>query len=288
MRYVLAVARAGSFTRAAEELFLAQPSLSTQIRKLEKELGVELFRRLGRRVELTSAGEAFIEHIEPALFQIEQARAQAVAVKTLDRGRLAIGVLPSVGATLLPDVLAAYRAAHPGIEVELIEHNQSVAFERMVQTGKLDLAVIRMPWVRPGVTGRLLLRDPMVAMLPRTHRLATAPSIQLVQLADDDFVGMHRGYGLRDLMETVCLRSGFSPAVTVETSQLSVLCGMVRSGVGVSVVPRLAATGYHPAVPLDDADAYRELGVVWRAGGRLPPAAAAFLDRVVAAAELLL
>ncbi|MEU6118837.1 LysR family transcriptional regulator [Streptomyces sp. NPDC047117] len=285
LRYVLTIAKAGSFTRAAEELFLAQPSLSVQVRKLEKELGVDLFQRLGRRVELTAAGEAFLEHVEPALFHLEQARTQAAAIRSLDRGRVTIGVLPSVGATLLPDLLAEYRAAHPRIEVLLTEHNVSGEFERMVHTGMLDLAISRAPLARPGVTGRILVREPMVAMLPPEHRLADRPALDLAQLAGDDYVGMHRGYGLRELMDMVCLQAGFSPRVTVETGQLSVLCGMVRSGVGVSVVPRLASAGYATAISLDDPVARRELGVIWRKGSPLTPAASAFLDLLVAAFE---
>ncbi|MPZ67761.1 MAG: LysR family transcriptional regulator [Pseudonocardiaceae bacterium] len=261
IRYVLAVAKAGSFTRAAEELFLAQPSLSVQVRKLEKELGVDLFFRLGRRVELTTAGQAFLEHAEPAMFHVEQARSQAVAVRDLARGRVDIGVLPSTGATLLPEVLARYRSAYPSVEVRIIENNLSVEFERMVQTGKLDLAIIRAPWDKPGVTGRVLVREPLVAMLPPEHPLCGAPDVDLAKLATEDFVGMHRGHGLRDLMDAVCQRHGFTPDVMVETSQLSVLWGMVRSGVGVSVVPRLPARGYETAVPLDDpGDSCRELG----------------------------
>jgi LysR family hydrogen peroxide-inducible transcriptional activator len=288
IRYVLAVAKAGSFTRAADELFLAQPSLSVQVRKLEKELGVELFQRLGRRVELTTAGEAFLEHIEPAMFHLEQARTAAVAVRALECGRIDIGVLPSVGANLLPEVLARYRDAYPGVEVRLLEHNQSVELERMVQTGKLDLAVTRAPWRKPGLTGLILLREPMVAMLPPGHRLAAESAVDLSRIAGDDFVGMHPGYGLRELMDAVCLRHGFTPKVTVESSQLSVLCGMVRSGIGVCVMPRLAASGYATTVTLDDPRACRELSVVWRGGGQPSgqpsPAAGALLELLIAAA----
>ena len=284
LRYVQAVAQAGSFTRAAEELFLAQPSLSVQIRKLERELGVALFERLGRRVALTTAGEAFLEHVEPALFHLEQARAQAIAVRNLSRGRVAIGVLPSVGATLLPGVLAEYRATYPRIDVRLTEHNVSAEFERLVHAGVLDLAVIRAPWSRPGVIGRTLLREPMVAMLPPEHRFAGHETLDLACLGGDEFVGMHPGYGLRELMDSVCWHAGFRPHVTVETSQLSVLCGMVGSGVGVSVLPRLATVGYPTVIPLVDPDAYRELAVVWRDSGELAPAPRAFLDLLVTAA----
>ncbi|MDI2030543.1 LysR family transcriptional regulator [Saccharopolyspora sp. TS4A08] len=101
LRYVLAVARAGSFSRAAEDLYLAQPSLSVQIRKLEKELGIALFDRLGRRVVLTAAGEEFVAHVQQALAHLDRARAGAAAVRSLQGGRVSIGVLPSVGAGLM-------------------------------------------------------------------------------------------------------------------------------------------------------------------------------------------
>lgn len=283
LRYVLAVARTGSFTRAAEELFLAQPSLSVQVRKLETELHTSLFHRLGRRVELTAAGEAFCEQIEPALAGLEQARTQALAVRSIDRGRVAMGVLPSVGAAVLPSVLSVYRDTYPNIEIQLTERDVSGRLERMVQNGRLDVAVIRHPWSRSGITGRLLIREPMLAMLPPRHRLADRDDLGLDQLAGEDFIGMQPGYGLRELMETVCQRHGFSPRVTVETSQLSVLCGMVASGVGVSVLPRLATSGYSPTVTLRDRQAVRELSVIWRRRVSLSPAAGAFLELLLTA-----
>lgn len=282
LRYVLAVARTSSFTRAAEELFLAQPSLSVQIRKLEDELHVDLFHRLGHGVELTAAGEAFCKQIEPALARLEQARAQAQAVRNMERGQLAIGVLPSVGATILPSVLSGYRGAYPNIEIRLTEHNVSAQLEHMVQNGRLDLAVIRGPWNRSGVTGRLLIREPLLAMLVPGHRLACRDELRLEELAGEDFIGMQSGYGLRELMDAVCQRHGFSPRVAVETSQLSVLCGMVGSGLGVSVLPRLAASGYSPTVALRDPQAVRELSVIWRHRVCRSAAADAFLELLAA------
>ncbi|GAA5167558.1 MULTISPECIES: LysR family transcriptional regulator [Amycolatopsis] len=287
LRYVAAVAEAGGFTRAAEVLYLAQPSLSVQIRKLEKELGVALFERLGRKVVLTTAGEVFLEHVRPALFHLERAREEAVAVRNLQRGRLAIGTLPSAGASVLPRVLAGYRAAHPDIELRLIEHNVSADFERMVQVGELDLALTRAPWSRPGITGRVLIREPMVAMLPPGHRLDGLAELDLADLAEADFVAMSTGSGLRELLEASCRRHGFTPRVTVETEQLSVLAGMVRNGVGVSVVPRLVAADYPVAVRLADPRDARELAVVWRAGGQLAPAARALLDLLLTATREL-
>lgn len=285
LRYVVAVARAGSFTRAAENLYLAQPSLSVQIRKLEQELGVPLFERLGRRVQLTAAGEAFLEHAERALFELAQARERVDDVRGVRQGRIALGALPSVGARLLPGVLAAFKAAHPGVQTMLLEQDVSSEFERMVHAGQLDLAVIRMPKGRADLSGQVLLREPLVVVVPPEHPLQSRKRVSLRDLAELDFVAMRRSYGLRELMDRICLRAGFEPRVTVETGQLSIIWGMVRAGIGISLLPKLAAGTEVPTVPLVERYAYRELGVVWRSGQPLSPPAAAFLKMLLDSAS---
>ena len=278
LRYVVAVAKVGNFTRAAEELFLSQPSLSVQVRKLEHELGVQLFERLGRSVKLTHAGEVFLEHAERALFELAAARRHVADLRELREGRLALGALPSVGAHLLPGVLAAFRKEHPGVVTSLVELDVSAEVERLLYAGELDLAVIRLPRTRDGLTDQLLVREPLVAVVPPGSALADAPVLALRDLADQDFVAMRPRHGLRELMNGVCATAGVVPRVTVETGQLSVVLGMVAAGIGVSVLPRLAVGEGTCAVPLSDPCAYRELGVVWRARQPVSPPAAAFLD----------
>jgi LysR family hydrogen peroxide-inducible transcriptional activator len=278
LRYVVAVAREGSFTKAADSLYLAQPSLSVQVRKLEQELGVRLFQRRGRGVALTAAGEAFLRHAERALFEIGEAGKRAEEIRELRGGRVGIGVLPSVGARLLPDVLARFTQRHPNIEVVLVEENQSVELERMVQEGRLDLALIRMPGPRQGLSARTLAREPMVALVPPGHRLEGRPEVPLGELANERFVGLTAGTGLRELMDQTCARVGFTPRVVVETGQLAVVWGMVNAGIGVSVLPRLAVACESPSVPLAEKHAVRELGVVWRSQQPLSPPAEAFLE----------
>src|ERR1700716_4352625 len=145
LRYFVTVVREGTFTKAAERLFITQPSLSEQIRKLETELGSPLFQRLGRRLTLTDAGEALLPHAQKVLFEVEQARARVQEVRGLRRGRLSVGVLPSAAARLLPQFLADFQRQHPGVEVALREENLSADFEQMVHDGVLDLAIIRLP-----------------------------------------------------------------------------------------------------------------------------------------------
>jgi DNA-binding transcriptional LysR family regulator len=278
LRYFVTVVRERTFTRAAERLYLTQPSLSEQIRKLESELGSPLFERLGRTLSLTDAGKAFLPHAERILFEVEQARLRIQEVRGLRRGRLAIGVLPSPSARLLPRFLAEFRHRHPGVKVVLREENKSALFEEMVHDGELDLAIIRLPKRRPDLKSSFLLREPMLVVLPPGHRLVGRRGVTLAELAEEPFVHMKAGLGLRELFEDVCRKAGFEPRIVVETGQLSSVLGLVLAGVGITVVPQMAAGPEGRRIPIRDVHAYRDLGVIWRQGQPLAPSAAAFLE----------
>ncbi|MHA6618948.1 LysR family transcriptional regulator [Pseudonocardia sp. DLS-67] len=282
LRYFVAVAKEGSMTQAAASLFLAQPTLSIQIRKLEQEIGAKLFERLARRVVLTEAGTAFLDHAERALAELAQGRDRVADVVGLRHGRVAVGVLPSVAAHLLPPVLAGFRAEHPGVTVHLVEHDVSRDFEQLVQAGELDMAVTRMPVTLAGLGARTLVREPFVVLVPPGHPLADRREVALRELADEEFVSMRSGYGLRELADRLCAEAGFAPRAVIETGQLSIVHGMVRSGVGVALLPRLAASGAEHLVRVSDPQAHRELGVVWRRTAVESPPVAAFLDRLLA------
>jgi LysR family hydrogen peroxide-inducible transcriptional activator len=237
-RYFVTVVREGTFTRAAERLYITQPSLSEQIRKLETELGSPLFQRLGRRLALTSAGEAFLPHAERVLLEVEQARARVQEVRGLRLGRLSIGVLPSAAARLLPALLAEFRSRHPGVEVVLREEAVSADAEHLVHEGALDLAIIRLPRRRVDLEERFLVREPMVLVVAPGHRLADRRSVALAELAEEPFVAMRSGHGLRELLERQCREAGFEPRIVFETGQLASAVGLVLAGAGVAVVPR--------------------------------------------------
>lgn len=277
VRYFLAVARAGSMTAAAKSLYLSQPSLSEQIRKLERELGCELFQRHGRGLVLTAAGEVFRTHAERAMHELEQAREGVHEVLGLRAGRIGVGVLPSVGAALLPRVLATFRQRYPGVDVDLVEESVSSLFEEMVSAGRLDVAIMRRPRRRSDLAERLLVREPLVLLAPGSHPLAGADVVDPAVLRDEPFVAFKPGYGLRDLMLNVTTRAGFEPRIVVETGQLDIARALVAAGVGVTILPRMAATPA-PYVPLHDPVATRELIVVWRAASALSRAAVRFLE----------
>jgi DNA-binding transcriptional LysR family regulator len=286
LRYFVTVVREGTFTRAAEHLYITQPSLSEQIRKLESELGSPLFERLGRTLALTSAGEAFLPHARRVLFEVEQARLHIQEVRGLRRGRLAIGVLPSPAARLLPRFLAEFRRHHPQVEVVLHEENASAAVEEMVHQGTLDLAIIRLPKRRLDLEAEVLLREPLVLVVPPEHPMVGRRSVALAELAQEPFVAMKDGYGLRELLETVCDRAGFAPRIVVEASHVGSVVGLVTAGVGVTVVPRMAAGSEVRRIRIRDPHAFRDLGVIWRRGCAPAPATSEFLELLRRSAEL--
>jgi len=286
LRYVLAVAEHQSFSKAAEALFLSQPSLSVQISKLERELGVDLFERLARRVVLTSAGEAFLAHVKSALEHLDQAADCAQDEHSLRGGRVAVGALPSVAARLLPGCVSEFRRQHPGVDIRLFEHSQSAELERRVAAGDLDIAVVRQPRSRDDLAEQLLVHEPFVALMPEDNSVAAAEAIACVDLRDERFVAIQADSGLRLLFDRLCRRAGFEPDVAVETSQLATVWGMVESGVGVALLPRLASGGSGGpqsgvrVVPVTD-DFNRTLLAVWRPRG-LAAASSRFLDHLVA------
>ncbi|TMC09529.1 MAG: LysR family transcriptional regulator [Chloroflexi bacterium] len=286
LRYFVTVVRDGTFTKAAERLYITQPSLSEQIRKLETELGSPLFQRLGRRLALTSAGESLLPHAEKVMFELEQARARVQEVRGLRRGRLSIGVLPSVSARLLPKFLAEFRHQHPGIEVSLREENDSVEFEQMVHEGVLDLAIVRLPARRNDLEVEFLVREPLVMVAPPGHRLGDKRSVALAELANESFVTMKPGHGLRECLQKFCRQAGFDPRIVFEAGHLGSVIGLVLAGVGITVVPRMAAGLEGRRIRVRDSFAYRDLGVIWRQGQPLSPPARIFLDMMRRSADV--
>src|SRR5437660_148359 len=286
LRYFVTVVRDGTFTKAAERLYITQPSLSEQIRKLETELGSPLFQRLGRRLALTSAGESLLPHAEKVMFELEQARARVQEVRGLRRGRLSIGVLPSVSARLLPKFLAEFRHQHPGIEVSLREENDSVEFEQMVHEGVLDLAIVRLPARRNDLEVEFLVREPLVMVAPPGHRLGDKRSVALAELANESFVTMKPGHGLRECLQKFCRQAGFDPRIVFEAGHLGSVIGLVLAGVGITVVPRMAAGLEGRRIRVRDSFAYRDLGVIWRQGQPLSPPARLFLDMMRRSADV--
>lgn len=237
LRYVVEVAETSSFTRAAERCFVTQSALSHQIAALERELGQRLFVRSSRSVRLSEAGEAFLGHARAALRAAEQAREGAAAAAGVVTGTLRIGVIPTVTAVDIPEVLIAYRAAHPLARVELQVGNSDVLMARL-RHGELDVALLGLrEGVEPsGVASRVLSRDRLVAALPRGDERSDKDVVTLQELAGATFADFPAGSSGRAQSDAAFASAGLTRDVAFEADSATLLLGLVSAGLAVTLL----------------------------------------------------
>ncbi|WER50053.1 LysR family transcriptional regulator [Cupriavidus sp. WKF15] len=242
LQQFVALAETGNFHRAAERLHMAQPPLSISIRKLEEQLGTALFVRTPRGVRLTQAGEAALQDARRALFHAGQARAAAMAAAQGERGALRIGFIGSATYALLPKLIPAFRAAHPGIELVLQESTTAAILDQL-EKHRLDAGLVRFPILSSGgYTLTPLESDVFVAAVPADSPHAGEESIPLKSLAAEPFI-MHPAAAVPNLHAVammLCQQAGFVPRVTQEAVQVQTIVSLVESGLGVALVPSVA------------------------------------------------
>src|ERR1700683_1511007 len=237
--YVCAIADTGNFSRAAERCQVAQPSLSQQVLKLEEDLGVKRFDRLGRSIRLTEAGRAFIPHARAILEQMEVARS-SVADKNADlRGSIAVGVIPTVAPYLMPAYTAAFAKKYPDAKLRIVEETTSVLVEGLRDLS-IDVAILALPLRHKDLELFPIRTEPLFAALSRNHPRAGAKSLALKDLRGESFVMLRDGHCFRDLSIDTCTRARITPHIAFESGQFSSLLGMVAAGVGISLVPEMA------------------------------------------------
>lgn len=281
----VAVAEELHFGRAAKRLQMAQPPLSQQIRKLEKELGVQLFERNTRSVRLTSAGESFLQPVRTVLDDLDVAVRAAKAAGRGEYGRVSIGFAGASSHETLPRLTRAVRAAHPGIELVMTGQTYANVALARVADGSLDLGFVRLPVTQPGVAHRVIDEEELVCALPSDHPLADRDSVSIGVLAEEPFVAFpaNTGSTVRDAMVGACEAAGFNPRVVQEAPDSYTILALVAAGVGVTLtvtsVQHIQQNGlvYRP---LAGPPIRRQAALAWRADN---PSAA--LRAVLAVAE---
>lgn len=280
LRYVEAVAAARHFTRAAASVGVAQPALSHQIKRLEQELGIELFERSRSGVRLTAAGEAFVPRIRRALTELDAAREEVAAFTGLETGRVRLGALQALAHLDLPRLIASFHQAHPAVEVTLREESTE-RMQQLVGEGQLDLAIVALDVGHSdSLKTRVIACEPVLLALRRDHPLAKSRSVRFSQLREEPFVFFRAGTGLRTTTERLARDAGFAPRMAFETGNLDRLLDLVAEGLGVSLIPASTATRADAricAIPLSP-PVSRSVGVVWRANHSPGPATQAMLD----------
>ena len=282
LRYFVAIADTGTFTAAAKDLHVAQPSVSKQVRKLEIELGASLLERRKIGITLTDAGAILLPWARRVLADVDGARSEVAGLASLERGRLSVGATPSLSTVLLPRVLASFHTAHPGVTLTVVEAGSRDLVDRLA-SGDLDLALVILPLPREELFETMpLIREDLVLAVPKKHPLATRKSVRVGELRGVPLVMFRDGYDLRSATISACEQAGFHPTFAVEGAEMDGVLRMAAAGVGVAVVPRMVVEKGGPlvAVRLVQPTLTRSVGVAFRRDRHRSRAADAFVARL--------
>lgn len=269
LQYLVAVADERNFSRAAENCYVSQPTLSTQIKKLEEELGVQLVERNPRRVMLTPAGEQVVARARDILQQVGVIKETARRARDPEAGRIRLGIFPTLGPYLLPHVLPAIRKRFPRLELLLYEIKTEEVLARL-REGKLDAGVLALPVPDEGFEVRKLFEEPFVLATPADHPLARQPDIGLDDLRDGPVLLLEDGHCLRDQALEVCQLVGAEEKEGFRATSLETLRQMVASGIGVTLLPTLSVKSPVPKTNrlalrrLPDPMPSRRIALLWR------------------------
>jgi DNA-binding transcriptional LysR family regulator len=281
LRTIAAVARHGSFSKAAEELHLAQSAVSQQIRRFEQELGVEVFRRSSRSVEITPEGEVILGYAQRVLREVDGLHGELQELTGLVRGEVRIGGMYPTGPYDLADLFAEFRERHPGVAVNMVEDTQDDLLARL-RADELDCAFTA---VEPDTLGdeyaaTLIWEEEFVVALPVAHQLTAQERITFDQLAGEDLIAYRENSALRRRLERTMAARGLAPRNAFICTEMAAVRALVSKGLGLAVIPRSVAEQEGPPIvlrPIGPEDFTWPVALVWRAARRQPAAAKAFL-----------
>src|SRR5690606_15875016 len=272
--YFVKVAKKEHVTQAAEELHVAQSAVSRQIHQLEEELGVKLFVQKGRNLQLTPVGQLFLRRADEILKDLERAVQEIHEFLDPEKGEIRLGFPHSLGISLVPPVVAAFRSHTPDVRFRFKQGMYPSLIRDLVK-GEIDLAFISpVPNDIEQVTGKVLITEELFAILPSNHPLARREQVRLEELKTDPFIMFSEGYSLRSLVINACEQAGFKPNIAFEGEETETIRGLVAAGMGVSLLPKLAVEYISPLpisiVKVVDPVVTRNIGLIHRTNEKLP------------------
>jgi LysR family hydrogen peroxide-inducible transcriptional activator len=239
LRYFVAVARTGTFSRAAGECHVAQPSLSQQVQKLESEVGERLFERTRRRAILTPAGALFLPRALSILETAEQGRQEIREMSGEVRGKILLGALPTIAPYFLPEIIRLFQEKYRG--VELIFHEETtLQLLRGLEENELDLALISDSTPNPRIRIENLFSEELLLCLPAGHALVHQRVVVAADLQQEKFILMQEGHCLGAQAQRFCQTKGLRPQISCRSAQIATVLAMVQAGLGISLIPEMA------------------------------------------------
>ncbi|MEY9094868.1 LysR family transcriptional regulator [Paenibacillus sp. RC84] len=279
LHYFLAVARLEHMTEAARSLHVTQSSLSKTIQRLEEDLGVPLFDRTGRKLRLNEFGSRFLRRAERALFELKEGKQEMRDLSGLEPSTLELAVTT---ASTLPPILREFRKKMPDIQF----HVQMLTTQEMVtllHRGEVDFCLSSPPIEGEDIECQIVCKDPILVAIPKGHRLADRSSVSLKELREEWFVGVKRGYGTRDLVDSVCESAGFAPKYVYEGDEPARLSALVEAEIGIAFLPSTARNSREKIhyLQVEDHELVREIALIGHKSRYISRAALEFRNVVV-------
>jgi len=266
LRYFVTVADLGNFTRAAEKCLVAQPSLSQQIIKLERELGRPVFERLGRTVRLTDAGRVLYEQAVSVLATVDEAKRRVTELAETGSGTIAVGVIPTVAPYLLPALLKKFRSQFPRAAVKVYERVTEQTIRGCLE-GELDVGLLALPIAEPHLAIETLLTEELLLALAANHPLTRKKHISMQDISGEDFILLSETHCLGEQIVSFCKQQGCMPPISCYSAQLLTVQELVGMGHGISLIPRMAAAADRSKQrkyrSLSGSKPVRTLGLIW-------------------------
>lgn len=280
LEYFQMAGKLGNITRAAERLHVSQSTVTLAIQRLEEQLGLQLFDRSQKKLILSTEGHVFWERISGILLQLDDAIAEAQQYRDLQKGKLKLGVPSMIGSFLFPELLSAFTAQYPNLQLTILEEGSKILREAL-ERDELDLAIVNLHQTPPKLDTLAMTRNEFVVCLPLNHPLAARDAIEIAALKDEQFIMFKEDAYNRQAVVQACEAKGFTPKILLSSSQVETHKELVAKGLGISfLIDKIAAKSKQLAArPLTE-PIYLEFGLAWKKDKYLSRAAQAFIDFV--------
>lgn len=278
LEYFMEVTKHLNFTRAAEELCVAQSAISKSIKKLEEELGVLLFNRVDKKVFLTAEGEALLRHARRILEQVRHAREEMEEMRGLEKGEVRIGLPSMIGSYYFPSIILDFKKRYPHLQFKMYEEG-TMKVQRMISNGEIDMGVIIQDTIADDLEAVPFLEEEMVVCVPQDHPFAGRKYVTYEEVAREPLVIFREGYFQRELIADAGRKTGVPLDVRFETNQISLLKSLVTKGSGITLFLRMVLAEDPNLVPVSlHPPAYLKLAIAWKKHAYLSLANQEFLS----------
>lgn len=277
LEYFQVVAKLEHMTKAAEELSISQSALSRSISKLEEMIGVPLFDRQGRSIQLNIYGQLFLQRVENIMKEFNEAIHEIQDLNDPEKGAISLGFLHTLGTAIVPDLIRAFRQQYPHVNFKLTQ-NYTHSQLKQLKNGELDLCLLAYADVEPPIQWMRLWSDELFLIVPIDHPLASQKSVKLADLGHETFILMKKGFALRNTAERLFRKVGISPQIKFEGDEVGTVAGFVGAGLGISLLPDGEEINLQKMAKLhvEDVVCERTIGLAWIENRYYPPAVKGF------------